>query len=138
MPVRSLFATLVLVSALLVGAGCREEEQADDLKGAVRATPAFTGKVDDKLVGDWTSKDGNSELVLDKSGSAKIVAASYGLQGKASHSIDGNWLADGTDLLLEYSQSGTKVVLKNKSILSGTTLTLIQAGNNLKTEYTKN
>lgn len=57
--------------------------------------------------------------------------------GKTITKLKGQWLADGSDLLLKYpgTNGQADVVLKYSSKLSGDNLNLAQAGNGVKSTY---
>ena len=107
----------------------------------ITAAPArykvsFNGIISPKFIGTWKDKQ-SGELVLNKDGTALIVAVDYGPGGKTTHKLKGKWLVDQKNLLLQYSQGQAVVTLKNHAALSGKNLTLIQAGNHYKTSYTR-
>ncbi len=95
---------------------------------------AFEGKLDPKYLGSWKAKDGSS-LDLKSDGTMDLVAISQGPTGASKKSLSGHWLSKDGDLLLQYAQGGSLATIKSAAERTGSTLTLVQAGNHFKTVY---
>jgi hypothetical protein len=132
---RSLFAGVAASlcgAALILSSGCQKEEE--DTATPHRMEVAFEGKLDPKYLGSWKAKDGSS-LDLKSDGTMDLVAISQGPTGASKKSLSGHWLSKDGDLLLQYAQGGSLATIKSAAERTGSTLTLVQAGNHFKTVY---
>lgn len=135
--IRHLVICLAATSLVAGVTGCRNPEPADDTAAPVRATAVFEGKADPDYVGNWKTQDGNSELDLEKDGTAAILATVQGPGKKIVNHLVGDWALDNGNLLLRYSQNGAEVVLKYAVSLKGDVLMVTEPPNKKPTEYRK-
>jgi len=129
------FAAAVLSAALLAGCG---GEAGDITQVPKPAAVSFAGRIDPRFIGSWTSTDSNSKIEMLKDGSANMVTITRSPYGKVVNKVSGKWLANGGDLLFDYSdKSHDLIVVKYGASIAGKSMTLSQAGGRIKTKYKK-
>lgn len=127
---------MVTIVAILA-VGCKGVD--DDVEPApTLKTVVFEGKVDSAYAGDWVAVGGLSRLNLKPDGAALIEATTNSAAGKSTSHLQGKWLAQEGNLLVQYGDaSHDTTTLKYVATLSGNKLTLQQPGGRLKTIYVK-
>jgi hypothetical protein len=128
--------TIATIAAIVLTVNCKGSSEDDSAPAVLPKSYSFSGKIEPKYVGNWTSIDGNSKMDILKDGGLKIETTSRSVVGKSVVEVSGQWLAGGGSLMFQYLDKSSKpVVLKYSTTLSGKTLILVQAGGHLKTAY---
>jgi hypothetical protein len=120
------------ILSMAVG-GCNSSDADEYEPAVVPKSVAFEGTSDAKYVGDWKASDGTSELRLEKDGALKIKTTVSTQSGKSVNEVEGKWLAADGKLRFQYRD----VTVEYGAELSGSTMTLLQPGGNVKTTYKK-
>lgn len=123
---------MTCIALLVLMQGCGT---GDDAQSAGSEETQFEGKVDERFVGVWKSKVGQSEYELKKDGTYHLESTVNTPGGKLDTKSDGKWLVSGDMLLFQDPQGSTS---KYKFELKEGTLTLLLNGkSNHKTELVR-
>jgi hypothetical protein len=127
---------LCALAGLGLFAGCNPAESSTGEDSLKPQPIAFQGTIDPKFVGNWMATKGGSGLDLQKDGSVVISTTTPGPGGVKHGTIQGKWLVQDRNLLLQYSD-GThpQQTIKYQADLSTGDLALISAAARIKTVY---